>query len=278
MVKKENYAETLSDFRKHMQQCKGMTFEQDPEFEKWLDNFETEIRKVSQKMLKKLPKSCRKEGFAEAYFVGLARFTCRILNQMERHGMFSEGKDGFGFYTKVILPVCNDMVVSEMDEDERAEKVMDAVVADISLAVYRSREVADDSHSRKSSFESLLVREHREMFVFVFTRIEVKIECSDLFAVGINIVGKNAFVPNVIAFDLFELKAENLGIYCENSVKNFLDFKVGSYCFGVVVELFHSDKTRIVESVPRLDFNIFTTKNSFFLRKKDFCFFLSVRH
>ena len=131
MVKKENYAETLSDFRKHMQQCKGMTFEQDPEFEKWLDNFETEIRKVSQKMLKKLPKSCRKEGFAEAYFVGLARFTCRILNQMERHGMFSEGKDGFGFYTKVLLPVCNDMVVSEMDEDERASKVADAVVADI---------------------------------------------------------------------------------------------------------------------------------------------------
>ena len=131
MAKKENYAETLSDFRKMMEQCEGMTFDQGPEFEEWLDNFETEIRKVSHKMLKKLPKSCRKEGFAEAYFVGLARFTCRILNQMERKGMFAEGKDGFGFYTKVLLPVCNDMVVSEMDEAERAEKVTDEIVAEI---------------------------------------------------------------------------------------------------------------------------------------------------
>ena len=131
MAKKENYAETLSDFRKQMQQCEGMTFDQGPEFEEWLDNFETEIQKVSYKMLKKLPKSFRKEGFAEAYFIGLARFTCRILNKMERQGMFSDGKDGFGFYTKVLLPVCNDMVVDEMDEDERAEKVTAKIVADI---------------------------------------------------------------------------------------------------------------------------------------------------
>ena len=59
MAKKENYAEMLGDFRKMMEQCKGMTFDQGPELEEWLDNFETEIRKVSHKMLKKLPKSCR---------------------------------------------------------------------------------------------------------------------------------------------------------------------------------------------------------------------------
>jgi hypothetical protein len=128
---KENYAEMLSDFRKQMEQSKGMVFDQGHEIEEWLDNLEKEIRKVSQKMLKKLPKSCRKEGFAEAYFVGLARYTCRILNQMERKGMFADGKDGFGFYTKVLLPVCNDMVVDEMDEAERAAKVTDEIVADI---------------------------------------------------------------------------------------------------------------------------------------------------
>ena len=71
---------------------------------------------------------------------------------------------------------------------EFVEKSLDAVMADISLAVYRSGEVADDRHSRKSSFDAEFVREHREMFVFVFTRIEVKVERSDFFAIRVNIV------------------------------------------------------------------------------------------
>ena len=85
-------------------------------------------------------------------------------------------------------------------------------------------------------------------------------------------------MPYVVAFDLLEFKSEDLFVDYENTVQNFFDLEVRSYVFRIVVELFHSDETRNVESVPRLDFDVIFACELFFLRKKDFSFFFSVRH
>ena len=131
MAKDKNYKKVIDDFHKQMEKYSGMEFPDGPEFEEWIDLLENNLRKASHEALKKQPESLQKQGFAEAYFVGLARFTCRLLNKMERQGMFAKGKDGYGFYVKVLMPICNEIVVKEMDEEERAKKVTDAIVGDI---------------------------------------------------------------------------------------------------------------------------------------------------
>ena len=128
---KENYSKELDEFRKLMDEKKGFEFIEDEGFLEWADEAENAFREVSGEIIKKLPPAIRKKGFVEAYFVVLARFICRFINKMERQGMFAKGKDGYGFFTNVLMPIVNEMVVAELDEDERAAEKVDSILEDL---------------------------------------------------------------------------------------------------------------------------------------------------
>ena len=130
-MEKINYEKELADFRKHLEQFNGKEFGDADEVCAWLDEFDKTFGEVSHKMIKKQPESTKEKGFVELYFLGLARFTCRILNKMERDGMFNEEKGGIGFFMNVLMPVCDEMVKRKLDDEDRKKKAQEALLNDI---------------------------------------------------------------------------------------------------------------------------------------------------
>lgn len=130
-MKTINYEKELADFRKHLEQFKGKEFGDTDEVYAWLEDFDRTFGEVSRVMIEKQPESTKEKGFVELYFLGLARFTCRILNRMGRDGMFNEEKGGVGFFMNVLMPVCDEMVKRELDDEERKKKAQEALLNDI---------------------------------------------------------------------------------------------------------------------------------------------------
>jgi hypothetical protein len=173
-----NYAKELNEFRERMENYEGMDFEEAPEFEEWVNMFNKRLGEVSAECMKELPEQCKDKGFAEVYFVGLARFTCRLLNKMEREGMFSEGKDGFGFYTKVVMPICYDMVKSELDEEEHLNDVADEVGIDhdqVKAAKLIFDALADDKMTEEEIFEKYIQSDDRESYIHELREMRAEI-------------------------------------------------------------------------------------------------------
>jgi len=111
MKEEMNYKKILADFRDNMENYRNAD---GPD----VDSLES------------IPKECEKD-IAEAFFTGLARFTCRIIERMERKGMFSIPGTGYDFYTKVLMPVCRDLVIKELNEDQEASDKTAAIMTDI---------------------------------------------------------------------------------------------------------------------------------------------------
>lgn len=133
-MKDEDFDKELQRVRKKMNKLRKEHTEgmpSDNEFEKWADQAEAALNKVSAEMVTKMPESIKKQGFAEAFFVVLARFTCRLINRMQQKGMFAEGTDGFGFYSRVLLPACNDIVMREAEWMDKGKDKEARVMKDI---------------------------------------------------------------------------------------------------------------------------------------------------
>lgn len=130
MKKEKDYKKELENFRKHFDSLKDKhttLMEHSEEFEQWLDNMNAKIHKACIQSLKDMPAAVAADGgCAEAFFLGLARYTCRLLRSMELDHMFKHD-DGLGFYTKVLMPMCYDIVKSEME----TEKIQNALLNDI---------------------------------------------------------------------------------------------------------------------------------------------------
>ena len=130
-MKTINYEKELADFRKHFEQFKGKEFGDADEVYAWLEDFDKTFGEASCEMINKRPESTKEKGFVELYLLGLARFTCRILNRMERDGMFNKEKGGSGFFMNVLMPVCDEAVKRDMDDEERGKRAQEALLNDI---------------------------------------------------------------------------------------------------------------------------------------------------
>lgn len=128
MAKEKNYKEMLADFRDYMENHRNA--DGLDALVGWQETMERKLTEAVKDSLESMPKECEK-GIAEAFFTGLARFTCRIIERMERQGMFSEPGTGYDFYTKLLMPVCRDLVICELNEDQEASDKTDAIMTDI---------------------------------------------------------------------------------------------------------------------------------------------------
>jgi hypothetical protein len=130
MAKEKNYKKMFEDFLDKMENYRNADDPDADAFVGWLETLEGNLKEAATDSLDSMPKECEK-GMAEAFFTGLARFTCRIIERMERKGMFSEPGTGYDFYTKGLMPVCRDLVIRELDEEQELNDKTAALMADI---------------------------------------------------------------------------------------------------------------------------------------------------
>ena len=123
MEEKKDYKEMRNGMRERMKLLAERKTEIDPDLELWIGEFNDEFAKASQKMLNKIPKAYTEVGTVEAYLVGLAQFTCRVVTRWQNRGIFSVEVDGMKFYTEVLLPICNDVAKADWEAEEEAENI-----------------------------------------------------------------------------------------------------------------------------------------------------------
>ena len=116
MEEKKVYEEMRNGVCERMKLLAERKTEIDPDLELWIDEFDVELAKASQKMLDKMPKAYTKAETVEAYLVGLAYFTCLGMIRWQDMGIFSDEVDGMKFYTEVLLPICNDVAKADWKE------------------------------------------------------------------------------------------------------------------------------------------------------------------
>ena len=97
-----------SDFEKAIELEKTManyTEEEIAAIEEWLDMLDDKLRKVS---LDAMLKFARDKGQVQAFLIGLARFTYRIIKDMEDFGLSAKGNI-WDFYYLALLPIAHDI-------------------------------------------------------------------------------------------------------------------------------------------------------------------------
>ena len=123
MEEKKDYKEMRNGMRERIKLLAERNAEIDPDLELWIGEFNDEFAKASQKMLNKMPKACTEAGTVEAYLVGLAQFTCRVVTRWQNKGIFSDEVDGMKLYAEVLLPICNDVAKADWEAEEEAENI-----------------------------------------------------------------------------------------------------------------------------------------------------------
>ena len=132
--------------------CPGYNEEDADRLSDWLGNLEAKLGKASAEAIREYPD---KKGFAEAYLIGLARFTATMLQRMQAEGMVTEGKNIWDAYYMAILPTTHELVMREaeelngmpvLDNEQFAREIAEAL-ADESLTV---EQVYDKFFSNKS--------------------------------------------------------------------------------------------------------------------------------
>ena len=123
MEEKKDYKEMRNGICERMKLLAEKKLEIVPDLELWIGEFNDEFAKASQKMLNKMPKAYTETGAVEAYLVGLAHFTCRVVTRWQNKGIFSDEVDGMKFYTEVLLPICTDVAKADWKEEQEAENI-----------------------------------------------------------------------------------------------------------------------------------------------------------
>ncbi len=127
--KKKAY-EMREDFMKVIKGEKAMNDFSEEEavaLEDWLQMLVTNLSKASLNALRKF---VRRTGHAEAFLIGLARFTSTVIQNMEDEGFSNKGESIWDFYYLALLPTAHDIEQirdrNESQEEELAIALMDS--------------------------------------------------------------------------------------------------------------------------------------------------------
>ena len=131
--KKKAY-EMREDFKKFIKGETSMpnySEEEEEALENWCQMLAINLSKASEKSLRKF---VRKTGHAEAFLLGLARFTCTIIQNMENEGLSTKGGNVWDYYYLAILPTAHDIEVEHQRESHPNPEVVIALM-DTSISI-----------------------------------------------------------------------------------------------------------------------------------------------
>lgn len=152
----------------------GYNPEDEDKLEEWMDLLNKKLGEASADCIEQF---YSKKGFAEAYLIGLARFTATMLERMQAEGMVTEGKQIWDAYYLAILPTAHEIVVSKakltkgkpmMNDEQFAREIYEALT-DESLTI---EQVYDKFFSLKS-------KKDREGCIRALTKVREKIKNGD---------------------------------------------------------------------------------------------------
>jgi len=131
--KKKAY-EMREDFKKFIKGEKAMhgySEEEAEALEDWLLMLVANLSKASENALHKF---VRRTGHAEAFLIGLARFTCTIIQNMEDEGFTTKAGSVWDYYYLALLPTAHD-IEKLRDRDNSLEEELAIALMDPSQSI-----------------------------------------------------------------------------------------------------------------------------------------------
>lgn len=124
---------TRKEFKKFYEEIKKSfvngetTYHETKAFNEWLDEMQENLFKVVADSAERIPV---KEGQIEAAILGIARFTCTFLVNLQRRGMVTDGVDIFRIYCEVLLPECHELIIDELKDEEDLDELLRWILRD----------------------------------------------------------------------------------------------------------------------------------------------------
>lgn len=125
---KKKAFEMREDFKKFIKGEKAMPgySEEDADaLENWLQMLVINLSKASENALHKF---VGRTGHAEAFLIGLARFTSTIIQNMEDEGLTTKGGNVWDFYYLALLPTARDIELLRESNDSLEEELVMALM------------------------------------------------------------------------------------------------------------------------------------------------------
>ena len=143
--------------------------------EAWMDLLNKKLAEASSDCIKQF---YSKEGFVEAYLIGLARFTATMLERMQAEGYVAEGKQIWDAYYLAMLPTAHEMIICDakstkgkpmMHSEQFAKEIYEALT-DESLTIEQVY----------NKFFSLQSKEDREECISTLAEMREEIKNGDV--------------------------------------------------------------------------------------------------